>query len=103
MRLLQIICAILELFPKFLHCPHKPPHNPPPSDGYHQTFSNLTGATQAGDYMTYGLVDTVARKIKHDNSVDAEWLTTFEQNARLCATLFQAATSSTVRCLDRKF
>ncbi|KAF9460491.1 hypothetical protein BDZ94DRAFT_1169750 [Collybia nuda] len=56
-----IICAILELFPKFLHCPHKPPNNPPPSDGYQQTFSNLTGATQAGDYMTYGLVDTVAQ------------------------------------------
>lgn len=29
------------------------------NDGYYQSFSNLTGATQAGDYMTYGLVETV--------------------------------------------
>lgn len=28
--------------------------------GYSQTFSNLNGATQASDYMTFGLVDTVA-------------------------------------------
>jgi len=28
-------------------------------DGYVQTFQNLTGATQAGDYMTFGLVNTV--------------------------------------------
>ncbi|KAF8154066.1 hypothetical protein B0H34DRAFT_75558 [Crassisporium funariophilum] len=62
-----ILCKILECFPGVLHCPipppPHPPHNPPPpppSDGYHQTFSNLTGATQAGDYMTFGLVDTVA-------------------------------------------
>ncbi|KAK0211348.1 hypothetical protein DFS33DRAFT_373241 [Desarmillaria ectypa] len=30
------------------------------SDGYTQTFYNYTGATEAVDYMTYGLVDTVA-------------------------------------------
>jgi len=27
---------------------------------YVETFNDLTGATQASDYITYGLVDTVA-------------------------------------------
>lgn len=59
----QLICKLLQLLPfNWLHCPVKPPPTPPPTDGYHQTFSNLTGATQAGDYLTYGLVDTIARK-----------------------------------------
>jgi len=31
-----------------------------PADGYVQTFSSLTGATQGNDYLTFGLVDTVA-------------------------------------------
>ncbi|TFK39300.1 hypothetical protein BDQ12DRAFT_698277 [Crucibulum laeve] len=62
-------CKIMQYFPWALQCPPHPPHfpfpphhppPPPPNDGYHQTFSNLTGATQAADYMTYGLVDTVA-------------------------------------------
>ncbi|KAF9459347.1 hypothetical protein BDZ94DRAFT_1171838 [Collybia nuda] len=53
------ICKFLSWFPWLVQCP-KPPHIPPPtSDGYTQTFANLTGATQAGDYMTYGLVDTI--------------------------------------------
>ncbi|KIM41663.1 hypothetical protein M413DRAFT_71303 [Hebeloma cylindrosporum] len=67
-----IICQILKYFPHALQCPAKPPKPTPttssapiptstvPEDGYTQTFSNLTGATQADDYMTYGLVDTVA-------------------------------------------
>ncbi|KAJ3483655.1 hypothetical protein NLJ89_g12043 [Agrocybe chaxingu] len=55
-----IICKILKLFPWAIQCP-KPPHfPPPPNDGYTQTFKNLTGATQAQDYMTFGLVDTIA-------------------------------------------
>jgi len=55
-----LLCKILQLLPfNWLHCPVKPPHNPPPSDGYTQTFANLTGATQADGYMTFGLVDTV--------------------------------------------
>lgn len=29
------------------------------SDGYYETFSNLHGATQAADYLTFGLVDSV--------------------------------------------
>ncbi|KIK09524.1 hypothetical protein K443DRAFT_671425 [Laccaria amethystina LaAM-08-1] len=65
-----IICAILELFPDCLHCPSAPPTTPSPSDGYAQTFSNLTGATQASDYMTYGLVDTVAQCKAMCNSVN---------------------------------
>ncbi|KDR74146.1 hypothetical protein GALMADRAFT_269631 [Galerina marginata CBS 339.88] len=54
-----IICRILEFFPFLLQCPVKKPP-PPPNDGYTQTFSNLTGATQADDFQTFGLVDTVA-------------------------------------------
>ncbi|TFK69799.1 hypothetical protein BDN72DRAFT_767578 [Pluteus cervinus] len=59
------ICRVLAFFPFHLQCPTPlppppPPPTPPPSDGYHQTFSNLTGATQAADYLTFGLVDTVA-------------------------------------------
>ncbi|KAE9407954.1 hypothetical protein BT96DRAFT_787797, partial [Gymnopus androsaceus JB14] len=53
----SIICFILDLIPGCLHCP---PPNPPPQNGWDQTFYNLTGATQASDYMTYGLVDTIA-------------------------------------------
>ena len=55
----QLVCDILKLFSTHLQCPQAPP---PPSDGYRQTFANLTGATQAVDYMTYGLVDTVDGK-----------------------------------------
>jgi len=68
-----IICRILRHFPDALQCPNGPPHPTPtstsstpsptptvPADGYTQTFSNLTAAIQANDYMTFGLVDTVA-------------------------------------------
>ena len=70
----QIICQILKYFPHVLQCPPNPPKPTPttsstpsptptvPADGYTQTFSNLTAAIQADDYMTYGLVDTVAGK-----------------------------------------
>lgn len=34
----------------------------PPLSGYNQTFSNLTGATQASDYLTYALVNTIDGK-----------------------------------------
>jgi len=58
---LQLLCALLNLLPlNFLHCPAPGPL--PSPDGYTQTFSGLDGATQAGDYLTYGLVDTVARE-----------------------------------------
>ncbi|KAG6855967.1 hypothetical protein H0H87_008908 [Tephrocybe sp. NHM501043] len=54
------ICKLLELLPfDWLHCPSKPTTPPSTGDGYTQTFYNLTGATQASDYLTYGLVDTV--------------------------------------------
>ncbi|KAJ7267356.1 hypothetical protein C8J57DRAFT_364349 [Mycena rebaudengoi] len=68
-----IFCELLELFHWGFHCPKRPhhptpPHYPPPPPpptgppGYGQTFYNLTCASQddAGAYMTYGLVDTVA-------------------------------------------
>jgi len=65
------ICDILKSFPKGLHCPPPPPPGPPPppTSGYTQTFSNLTGATQASDYLTYGLVDTVTECQAMCNSV----------------------------------
>jgi len=47
-------CGYLKSHPGQLQCP---PQNS--QYGYTQTFSGLTGATQADDYMTYGLVDTV--------------------------------------------
>ncbi|GLB44661.1 putative fruit-body specific protein a [Lyophyllum shimeji] len=57
-----LLCKILDLLPfDWLHCPVKPPPTPPPSDGYTQTFANLTGATQADGYQTFGLVDTIAQ------------------------------------------
>jgi len=68
------MCKLLNGLPfHWLHCPKYPP--PPPSDGYHQTFSNLTGATQAADYLTYGLVDTIAGEfpssfLLHDIEMD---------------------------------
>ncbi|KAJ3773550.1 hypothetical protein FB446DRAFT_844737 [Lentinula raphanica] len=51
-----LICDILDLLPFCLHCPVP---KPPPKNGWVQTFSNLNGATQASDYLTYGLVDTI--------------------------------------------
>ncbi|KAG6812619.1 hypothetical protein H0H92_001838 [Tricholoma furcatifolium] len=56
-----LICDILDLLPiTWLHCPTPPSSTTTPTeDGYTQTFYNLTGATQASDYQTYGLVDTV--------------------------------------------
>ncbi|KAF4612039.1 hypothetical protein D9613_003800 [Agrocybe pediades] len=68
--LVGIICKILKFFPYALQCP-TPPHNPPPppNDGYTQTFSNITGATQADDFQTFGLVDTVEQCKAMCNSV----------------------------------
>ncbi|KAG7442466.1 uncharacterized protein BT62DRAFT_906011 [Guyanagaster necrorhizus] len=48
------LCWLLEQQNDGFQCPTSPS-----SDGYTQLFSNLTGATEAVDYMTYGLVDTV--------------------------------------------
>lgn len=61
----QIICLILEFFPDCLQCPPKNPPPPPPNNPWVQTFYNLTGATQASDYLTYGLVDTIAGQFSH--------------------------------------
>jgi len=47
------------MLPSTLHCP-QPSEYPPPQDDYQQSFHDLKGATQASDYLTYGLVDTVA-------------------------------------------
>ncbi|KAG6873099.1 hypothetical protein C0995_002942 [Termitomyces sp. Mi166 len=57
-----LICKILDLLPlNCLHCPNEPPSSPSPtSNGYTETFYDLKGATEAADYLTYGLVDTVA-------------------------------------------
>jgi len=53
----ELLCFILELLgPRCLQCPPKGP----PKDVYVPTFSNYTCAVQASDYLTYGLVDTVA-------------------------------------------
>ncbi|KAF9445374.1 hypothetical protein P691DRAFT_675758 [Macrolepiota fuliginosa MF-IS2] len=75
-----LICEILDLIPYIIHCPHQfpppppPPHNPPPppppSDGYNQTFSNITAAVQADDFLTFGLVETVPDCKAMCNSVD---------------------------------
>ncbi|KNZ71861.1 hypothetical protein J132_05686 [Termitomyces sp. J132] len=67
----EIICSILNLLPlNYLHCPAQPLHNPSSTgDGYTQTFSGLTGAIEANDYLTYGLVDTVAECKAMCNSV----------------------------------
>lgn len=66
--LTPFICRILDAVHIGLRCPHEPPP-PAPYDGYLQTFSNLTGAIQASDYMTFGLVDTVANCISMCNNV----------------------------------
>lgn len=61
--MLKVVCEILSLLlpSDWLHCPSQPsPYPSPTGDGYTHVFSNLTGATEAGDYLTYGLVDTVA-------------------------------------------
>ncbi|PFH49319.1 hypothetical protein AMATHDRAFT_48822 [Amanita thiersii Skay4041] len=67
--LIPYICRLLDYLPLGFHCPHYPPP-PPDNDGYHQTFHNLTGATQADDYMTYGLVETIADCKNMCNSVN---------------------------------
>ncbi|KAF5324661.1 hypothetical protein D9611_004163 [Ephemerocybe angulata] len=46
--------------PNWPPAPPPPPGPPTPTDGYTNTFHNFTGATQAADYLTFGLVDTVA-------------------------------------------
>ncbi|KAG7095364.1 hypothetical protein E1B28_006123 [Marasmius oreades] len=55
----DFICKLLELLHLGILCPHKPPYNPPPGDGWNQTFDGYDGAIQADDYLTFGLVDTV--------------------------------------------
>ncbi|KAK0211351.1 hypothetical protein DFS33DRAFT_373385 [Desarmillaria ectypa] len=57
-----LVCLILDILDLGFLCPHGPLHTKPPKDddGYEEVFSNYTGAVQSdGDYMTYGLVDTV--------------------------------------------
>jgi len=82
------MCRFLWYYPNALHCPIPKPQPTPqpttttktvattttttttatvtvteipvPSDGYLQIFSNITAAVQADDFMTFGLVETVA-------------------------------------------
>ncbi|KAG6887672.1 hypothetical protein C0995_013624 [Termitomyces sp. Mi166 len=54
-----IMKMICKLFGLLGLCPNNPPSTPPKGDGYTQTFYNHTGATEAADYLSYGLVDTV--------------------------------------------
>ncbi|KAF8894996.1 hypothetical protein CPB84DRAFT_1816011 [Gymnopilus junonius] len=61
-----VLCKVLECFPHSLQCPKKP--HPQASDGYFSTFKNLTGATWADDYLTFGLVDTVPQFNGKDGS-----------------------------------
>lgn len=49
-------CSLLAATPGSLQCPAANP----PANGWVQVFSGLTAAIQADDYMTFGLVDTVA-------------------------------------------
>jgi len=63
-----LVCRILNARHYGITCPQRPP--PVTYDGYVETFQNLTGATQAPDYMTFGLVDTVADCISMCNSVE---------------------------------
>ncbi|KAJ7594083.1 hypothetical protein C8J56DRAFT_1002112 [Mycena floridula] len=55
-------CQALNRLPGcHLHCPPPyPPPKPPPSDGYTPTFTNITAAVQADDYITFGLTQNVA-------------------------------------------
>ncbi|EEB90923.1 hypothetical protein MPER_10807, partial [Moniliophthora perniciosa FA553] len=57
----SLICKLLDLLPLGIKCPKRPHHPPPPppNDGWTKTFENYDGATQADDYLTFGLVDTV--------------------------------------------
>ncbi|KAJ7578989.1 hypothetical protein C8J56DRAFT_964525 [Mycena floridula] len=55
-----LLCLIIDILPGCLHCPHPPSHpKPPPSDGWTQVFSNLTGAIEADDFLTFGMTDDV--------------------------------------------
>lgn len=68
----SFLCWILELLDCGFFCPVPPfqPNPPPPNNGYKPVFSNFNCAVQAADYMTYGLVDTVAACMDMCNSVD---------------------------------
>jgi len=61
-------CKYLKSCPGWNQCPPPEPPQTPPY-GYVETFHNLTGATQASDYLTYGLVDTIAACEAMCNSV----------------------------------
>lgn len=84
------MCRFLWYYPDALHCPVPKPNPQPttttttktvlstttttttatvtitaapvPSDGYIETFDNITAAVQADDFMTFGLVETVDGK-----------------------------------------
>lgn len=97
------ICKLLWCFPHVIQCP-KPPHvppKPPTSDGYTQTFANLTGATQASDYLTFGLVDTIADCKTMCNSVNGcEFVNTYHDvngkdgSTQLTCSLFSSCHTS---------
>ncbi|KDR67275.1 hypothetical protein GALMADRAFT_283615 [Galerina marginata CBS 339.88] len=82
----EMMCRLLWYYPDALHCPVPKPKPEPtqtvtktvttpttttttatvtitvaptPSDGYIETFDNITAAVQADDFMTFGLVETV--------------------------------------------
>jgi hypothetical protein len=89
----QLICKILDLIPFIIHCPHEfppppppptYPPSPPPSDGYTPTFTNITAAVQADDFLTFGLVETVADCKAMCNSVDGCGFVNSESNSLKC-------------------
>ncbi|KAK0463454.1 uncharacterized protein EV420DRAFT_1638390 [Desarmillaria tabescens] len=54
------LCSLLPTLNNGIQCPASVLSLTVSSDDYTQAFSNYTGATESSDYMTYGLVDTVA-------------------------------------------
>ncbi|KDR70775.1 hypothetical protein GALMADRAFT_46054, partial [Galerina marginata CBS 339.88] len=53
----DMMCRLLWYYPDALHFTITVA--PAPSDGYIETFDNITAAVQADDFMTFGLVETV--------------------------------------------
>ncbi|KAG7091592.1 hypothetical protein E1B28_010613 [Marasmius oreades] len=49
--------------------PSQPPPPPPPPGVYNPVFTNLDGAIEADDYMTFGLVDTIDDCLKMCDTV----------------------------------
>ncbi|KAG7442461.1 uncharacterized protein BT62DRAFT_383928 [Guyanagaster necrorhizus] len=85
-----VICGLLSLLDCGFYCPNTGRHTEAPKNGYKEVFTGYTAAVRSvvpGDYLTYGLVDTVQECMDMCNTVvGCQFINTYHDvHGKVCA------------------